>query len=555
MKFAILCRVSTDSQANEGESLAVQKLTLQKCVDVLGGVIIKEFIGQEHSTEGHERPILDEILSDCSKGLFDALMVYDLSRLTRDPIKSKIILANLKKNGIKLYVQTQLYSLDNPETNLVLGLLSEINAFQAAIQVQKSVESKIELAKKGWWVVGNAPFARRLASGDRTKPPEWILDEEKALLAQKIYDLYINQRFYVEKIEKVLGIDDALIYRILKDKALFRQSFNWNNGVVETLTPLPALFTPEQSEMIRERLKTNKKSNGTKYEYLLKGLVKCQVCGYTFVGFTSNQGKNSYYNHSRHKITADCLKWVHKKPLEKAVLDSISELISSNELLMETIKQCNQSSIQRRDTLEQEIDTLSVRQDKLEKRKSKAVKLVLDGVFTEEEVAKEMEKVRKELVEVSIELLSKKTELEGLSSEEVPEEVLERISYTFDCLRGQYGKDISQWEFSIKRLLIEWFFGISKQSGVWIRGADKEVLYTIKSNLGTLAFGWLGNDSDAGQVGQTTLNERVKDNATLNQFLSIVESITFSTKPCLCSSTKFDAKSWSRLKVEMTRKV
>jgi hypothetical protein len=149
--------------------------------------------------------------------------------------------------------------------------------------------------------------------------------------------------------------------------------------------------------------------------------------------------------------------------------------------------------------------------------------LIVDETLTEEDAELELKKTKKDLEEVYTELLSKKTELETLANTEVPEEVLERISYTFDCLKGKYGEDISQWEFSIKRLLVEWFFGLSDKHGVWITGSDGEVLYTIKSNLGTLAFGWLGDDTDAGVVGQNMMNEQVE--ATLSQFASIVSAL------------------------------
>ena len=528
--FAILCRVSTADQADEGQSLVVQQKTLRKCVEMLNGTLVKEYIGSESATAGEkERPILDEMLTDAQKKLFDALIVHDLSRLTRDPIKNKIILAALKKNGIRLYEQTREHDLNSPETVLYAGIMSEVNAFQIAIQVQKGIESKIELARRGWLVYGQPPFGRKLAHQDRSRPPEWILDPEKVGIAQKVYDLYINQRIYVDKIGKTLGLDDGLIYRILKDRGIHRQTFKVNNETLVIETPIPRLFTPEQSELIRERLKSNKVSNGAKQMYLLRGLVKCQVCGYIYLGFTSTDGKHSYYTHSKHKTLDGCLRSVHRKPLEKAVLDSIAELISNNQLLMDTVRQCNQNSIQRTQTLEQEINKLSARQEKAEKRKARIIKLIIDGVLDEEDITKEIEKVKKELNDITTELLAKRTELESLANTEVPEEVLARIKYTFDCLQERYGKNIGHWEPNVKRLLVEWFFGTSnKQSGVWIRGSDREVLYTIKSNLGTIAFGWLGDDTAAGVVGQEVMNEKISNPATLTQFASIVEGLNFN---------------------------
>lgn len=169
MRVAILCRVSTQDQATEGQSLEVQQKTLRKCVEMLNGIIVKEYIGQEHGTEGHERPILDEMLNDADKKVFDALVVYDLSRLTRDPVKSKFILGALKKSGIRLFEQNREHDLNSPETVLYAGIMSEVNAYQVAINVKKSTESRIELAKKGWQMGGRLPWGRKLAHNDRSK--------------------------------------------------------------------------------------------------------------------------------------------------------------------------------------------------------------------------------------------------------------------------------------------------------------------------------------------------------------------------------------------------
>ena len=305
LQFAILARVSTEGQANEGESLVVQQKRLRECVQILNGTIVKEYSGSESATSGEkEKPILDEILNDAGKKMWDAIMVYDLSRLTRDPVRSKIILATLKKHNIHLYVQTQHWSLDNPENAFLVGLMSEVNAFQVAIQVQKSLESKIELAKKGWLVVGRPPFGRKLKHTDHSKPPVWILDEEKLEFAQRIYDLYINQDIYIDKIGKMLSMEPSSLFRIIKDKSVLVQTFNWKGEKIEILTPVPPLFTKDQHEQIRARLRQNKRNNSKKNDYLLSGLVKCKNCGYTYIGITTNLGKNSYYRHSIHLTCA-----------------------------------------------------------------------------------------------------------------------------------------------------------------------------------------------------------------------------------------------------------
>ena len=210
-------------------------------------------------------------------------------------------------------------------------------------------------------------------------------------------------------------------------------------------------------------------------------------------------------------------------------MSNVSELISNNELLMRTIRECNDRGLERKRFLEEALVSLAACQEKLEKRKTRIIKLIIDNELTDDDASIELNKTKKELDEVNTQILANRIELASLSVEQVPDEVLERINYTFDCLQERYGKNIGKWDFSIRRLLVEWFFGIDEKNGVWVAGSDGEVTYSIKSNLGTLAFGWLDDDTAAGIVGQEVMRE--KSIATLSQFSSIFNNLVRHEAP------------------------
>lgn len=521
LRVAIFARVSTEGQEKDGQSLEVQVMTLRNCVEVLNGTVVKEYVGSESATSGDKkRPILDEILNDARNKEFECLMIYDLSRLTRDPIKSKIILAELKKYNIKLYVQTQLYSLDNPETNLVVGLLSEINAFQVAIQVKKSIESKIELAKKGWSVVGKPPFGRLLKHKDHSKAPEWMIDPESAVFAQKIYNMYIHQGIYVEKIGKLLGTDPTRIYRILKDRGVLKQTFRTDNEILTIETKIPSLYTLEQQEIIKHQFKRNKKENSKKYQYLLSSYVKCSVCGYTFTGCRFEQDRR-YYRHSPYGRTQDCPIHIPAKKLDKIVIDNISEIIRNKETLKDIIRKCNDVSLERRQKLLDEQMVIQNKIIKFERQIDKALMMVLEDHITKEQGDRTIKKIQDNLNENKTRLVSVNVELETLSSLDVPDELLEKVTSIFQSLNECYGQSIQDWDFKTQQALVKWFFGVSDKNGVFVRLNAKEITYTINSNLGSIAFGFMTDeDGPCGVTGFESGNT-----GDLGVFKSIMENI------------------------------
>lgn len=526
LRFAILCRVSTEQQADEGMSLEVQRNTLVKNVQLLNGIVVKEYIGQEHSTEGYERPILDEMMLDLSKRMFDAVMVYDLSRLTRDPIRSKIILAKLKEYGIKLFIQTQDYNFNNPETDLFIGIMSEINAYQVSIQNRKSQASKMELAKRGWSVGGLLPFGRLIKNKDKTQHAEWILDEEKFQLAQKIYDLYVNKRLIISKIVEQTGLSDDTIYDILKDKGFFRQTMNIDNQKLVFDTPLPPLFTDEQKAKIKHLLEVNRKNNGTIHQYLLSGFIRCDVCKKIFSGHTVKYPNGShylhqYYNHSRHyKDEEKCphqQKRLKLKTIEDAVFESINDLFSNEGKLLETIKACNQNNDEQKQLVEEKLSMSSAQQQKLEKKRGKILKLLYAEAVNEDDVVDELKRIKKELEIINTEIISLQNKKETLNNLDVPAEILRKVQSVYHYIKGSY----NNWSYETKRMIVEWFFGIDKNYGVFIGGNKGDEHYTIKSCLGILAFGWINDDCAAGVVG----HQDFKVALNMPEFTSIINNI------------------------------
>lgn len=111
IRFAPLIRVSTEKQEDRGASLASQKRAIIKAVSLVDGGYIPDhcwvYSGQEHATPDYERQIFAQLMADASKDLFDAVIVFDPSRWSRDNKLSKEGLSILRKNGIRFFLVPQ----------------------------------------------------------------------------------------------------------------------------------------------------------------------------------------------------------------------------------------------------------------------------------------------------------------------------------------------------------------------------------------------------------------------------------------------------------------
>src|SRR5262249_8465805 len=148
----------------------------------IGGTIVKWYEGQEHATAGHERKRFAQMLQDAAHHRFDALMVTDASRLTRDPQANLTLIRTFKEDRIRLFIQGQEHDLHNPKDRFMLGMLANVHAFYIEEQIGKSINNRIEAAKRGYPVCGTLPFGRYADiptdKEERKNACEWSIDED-----------------------------------------------------------------------------------------------------------------------------------------------------------------------------------------------------------------------------------------------------------------------------------------------------------------------------------------------------------------------------------------
>ncbi len=117
LRFAPLVRVSTEGQEKKGESLRTQKAQIEQAIKALNGMLIPDawrYSGQEHATAEVEHQRIDQLLKDAERGLFDAVIVVDPSRWSRDNLKSKQGLQILKHAGVRFFGLQFEYNLFDP---------------------------------------------------------------------------------------------------------------------------------------------------------------------------------------------------------------------------------------------------------------------------------------------------------------------------------------------------------------------------------------------------------------------------------------------------------
>jgi site-specific DNA recombinase len=396
LRFAPIIRVSTEGQEKKGESLRTQTTQIKQYVKSLNGTIPNhcwQYSGQEHATPNQERKKLDRLLADSVKDLFDAVIVCDASRWSRDNQKSKSGLEILRNNGIRFFGGTMEYDLFNPEHSFFLGISAEIGELQARQQTLKSITNRIERARRGLPTSGKLPYGRTYS-----EVAGWGIDPEKQKHIQQAAGRYLKGESIVA-IASTFGMNFANLWKILNHRSGDKWEIRFkakNLNIDETVElTIPRLLDEQTISAIHEKARANKTyTHGEiKNQYLLSRMIFCAKCGYTLFGQT-NHGTNRYYRHPRHrKNECPLKKWIPANLIENSVLIHLVQTFGDVERLRKAVDRAT-PDLEKLDRLSEERETLSAELKKITGQKNNVVDMVADGLLSKAEVQIRMEKLR-----------------------------------------------------------------------------------------------------------------------------------------------------------------
>lgn len=329
MKTAVVyARYSCDNQTEqsiEGQLRVCQEFAKNNQI-----LIVDTYIDRAMTGTNDNRPDFKRMLHDSNKRQWDYVIVYKLDRFSRNKYESVIHKRTLKENGIKVLSAMENIP-DTPEGIILESLLEGMNQYYSAELSQKVKRGMRETRLKGYFQGGTLLYGYKL---DGRKI---IINEEQAEIVRYIFEQY-KIGIYAKDIVNQLNakgilfrgkvFTDGIVYKILQNEK-YSGKYYHNDELVENM--YPRIISDDLYKKVRAILDKNKKgSKSVKVNYLLKGKVKCGLCGLPINGEcgTTRFGKTFYYYKcsGRKKRINNCAKHsIQKDILEKFILDKVIE--------------------------------------------------------------------------------------------------------------------------------------------------------------------------------------------------------------------------------------
>jgi len=484
LTFAPLIRVSTERQEKRGESLQVQRAQLEKAIANMGGKVYEWYAGQEHATPDQERDILKKLVQDAQEKKFNAVVICDVSRWSRDNGRSKQDLEILKKNGIRFFEREREYDLFDPMSALIIGMGVEIGEFQASQMAYKSLMSCIARAKKGWPTKGKLPYGRTFDKAIG----QWGIDTEKQEKIQGAIDRYLAGGS-MRIIGPSIGKGTTQLHYIFTHSLGTEWSISFSSkklNIHETVQfKIPPLVDEATIKKVKTRLQENKnvRHGQLKYEYLLGRMIFCEKCGTALTGTPYHD--LLYY---RHQTYRGCKKsWsVGANQIEAAVFDDLyhafGDAVKSAEAMQNAIPDPH-----RRQALEDQLKNCQRDLTKNEQARNNIIDAIAEGTILKSVAKEKMDQFQ----QTETALLKECNQIEGQLDSIPSKEMIGKKAKLLKRLAKDYFKSIAHMKkmtFNDRRTLMQNLFSgkteDGKRYGVYISREEKRFVYTIKGDFG-----------------------------------------------------------------------
>lgn len=435
MNIAAYCRVSTDT-GDQLNSLETQKQFFAEYAEKNNHNLVLLYADEGISgTKIKKRTQFQKLMRDAQHGLFDMVVVKDISRFARNTVDLLNSTRKLKSYGIDtIFITANMTVLGQSEFVLtVFGALAQ--------EESANTSKRVKFGKKMNAQKGRVP---NIVYGyDKTKGDYFNLavNEYEANIIRRIYDLYLNGGYGANKIAQILNAEGIKtkrdckwsqngISRILTNELYCGKIINGKEEVEDFLTSKrakkeecdwfivdkPELRIIEDETFVKASKLLASRNNAFNIsherqsnKHLFSTLIKCACCGYSFRR-TERVYQNVYIKwvcsgrNANGKDSCNNLTKIDEQELKDALQEYfIGILQTKDDVIKNIVAEFNRIYHTKEENADYEQE-LTQRLDKANKSRKKYMDMYEDELITREELREKVSALNIEIEKCENEL-------------------------------------------------------------------------------------------------------------------------------------------------------
>lgn len=378
-----------------------------------------------------DRPAYQKLLTDIHAGGIDAVIVYDIDRLTRSTIDFPIIRELLREKGIQTLSVTENYDgMAEHYKNFMLGIKMNMAEFQR-MDASARVKQKLYLmAEKGMRVGGSPVLGYDIVN------KTWVVNKAEAKQAVELFQTYRKTQS-LSATTRAMNARGSVTKPWTTAKGVVKGGKAYSKSTVHYLLRHPVyvgmiryggkvskgqhqgIIAPELFAEVQKILASNGEGHDSlhrgKAELWLKGKLHCACCGSAMTPTWSvSKGKMyPYYECTKSRSLGKELCPVRRVPAEeihKAILDRLSFLGRHAPLIKNCLDEAAKIAARAGTTFETELKRVDRELFQVEKKGQNLAEAIAQGAWARDNAF--VQKKLEEVTDKRMELTAIKTKLE-----------------------------------------------------------------------------------------------------------------------------------------------
>lgn len=385
-RAAIYCRVSSDRQAREGDSIPAQLDALRKYAQEHNYAIVGEYVDDGISGTRSDRDELQRLLSDIDQ--IDIILVTKLDRLYRSIKHYLNMMDVLDAHGVGWKAIWESYDTTTPQGRLIVNQMMSFAQFEAENTGQRIRQVFAYKAQRGEVLSGSTPPGYRIQN-KRLVPSETA---ESVRTAFREYSRTGSLNATLLACSGLPGLPRTKppFKRMLQNRVYIGERY----GKSDYCEPL---VDRQLFEDVQRQLSINVKAS-QKHIYIFSGLLRCAECGASLGGNIRRRKRGN--GRQEEWIQYRCPKHYQRKPAACSNPKIIYEHILEADL-MSQLKELIGDELLRYEVESAPIRDRTEQRKGLERKISRLKDLYLNELITLEEYRHDKQELEAQLQELT----------------------------------------------------------------------------------------------------------------------------------------------------------
>lgn len=435
LRVTYYCRVSTDSDV-QLNSLDNQLEYYEEYIKSRDAWVFVNGYYDEGitGTSANKRDSFMKMIKDAKLGIFDLIIIKDVSRFARDIEITTHFIRELQECGVGVYFENQNISTYDPNSSLMLSLYATF-AQEESIKISASVKFGYRKAIKNGHVLGSSNI-----TGYKKDNCKLVIVEEEAKLIRRIFEIYATGEYgllklarklyeegYVNKKGRIYDKDTlkriienpkykgyyrAKTYEILNYRTKKRKKIPIEEQVIYKcpVDIIPPIVSEELWDKANEILSTKQESyknnnhwsGGVKYPFSSK--IYCKEHNTNFQRSTGSRSKNRPVwccgLYLQHRLAACGSPIIAEKDLFNIFLKIMDTIIPEKNRIIDNMLKIY-DSIDKSNEYDIELEEIEKQLKIVEDKKTMALDLVFSGELKKEELKVQFQKFEEDIIDLN----------------------------------------------------------------------------------------------------------------------------------------------------------